>query len=69
MSSFVLRKAINNEYYFVLKAKNGLIVATSQMYATRAGALAGMNACKRAAEAAAPADFEDETRIMNRRRA
>jgi uncharacterized protein YegP (UPF0339 family) len=69
MSSFVLRKAINNEYYFVLKAKNGLIVATSQMYATRAGALAGIDACKRAAEAASATSFEDETRIVSRRRA
>ena len=32
MGRFIVRTADNGEYYFVLKARNGEIIATSEMY-------------------------------------
>jgi uncharacterized protein len=40
--NFELRTSIANEPYFVLKAQNGLIIGTSQMYASTAAAEAGI---------------------------
>ena len=40
--NFELRTSIANEPYFVLKAQNGLIIGTSQMYASIAAAEAGI---------------------------
>jgi uncharacterized protein YegP (UPF0339 family) len=32
---FEIRQAVNGEYYFSLKAKNGKVIATSEMYASK----------------------------------
>ena len=40
--NFELKTSIANEPYFVLKAQNGLIIGTSQMYASTAAAEAGI---------------------------
>lgn len=46
------------EYRFRLKAANGEVVATGESYATKAGALRGVDAVKRAAAAA---EIDDQT--------
>jgi uncharacterized protein YegP (UPF0339 family) len=40
--NFELKTSIANEPYFVLKAQNGLIIGTSQMYSSTAAAEAGI---------------------------
>ena len=40
---FEIRRAMSNQWYFVLKAANGRIIATSETYKTRAGVSNGIN--------------------------
>ncbi|HAI51402.1 MAG TPA: hypothetical protein DCM53_20105 [Enterobacteriaceae bacterium] len=45
MGYYVLYKsntALNQKYYFVLKASNGEVIVTSEMYASKQGALNGI---------------------------
>ena len=45
MGYYVLNKsgtALNQKYYFVLKASNGETIATSEMYSTKQGASNGI---------------------------
>ena len=44
---FVLSKAKNGKFHFSLKAGNGEIIATSQMYDTKSGALNGIESVKK----------------------
>jgi uncharacterized protein YegP (UPF0339 family) len=47
MSKFVIRKASNGiHYYWVLKAPNGEVIATSEMYLSKAGAENGIRSVK-----------------------
>ena len=46
---FVIHKSKNKQYYFVLHAKNGEIVAQSETYITKQGCLKGIKAVRRAA--------------------
>lgn len=39
-----LRKALNGEWYFIVKAKNGKILLTSEMYKRKANARKGIKA-------------------------
>jgi len=39
---FILRKSTNRQFYFVLTAKNGAVLVTSESYKTRRGAINGM---------------------------
>ena len=50
--SFILKKAKNDQYYFVLTAKNGQIIAQSEMYTTKAAAENGIDSVKSNAPAA-----------------
>lgn len=55
---FVVKKAKNGQYVFVLKAANGEDIATSETYKSKASALAGIASVK----ANAPtARIDDET--------
>jgi len=44
---FEVLRGQNEQFYFVLKAKNGEIIATSELYKTRSSALKGINAVKK----------------------
>lgn len=41
-SRFILKKSKNARFYFNLLAKNGEIIVTSEMYASKSGALKGI---------------------------
>ncbi len=57
MSKFVIAKASDNiRYYWVLKANNNEVVATSQMYWSKAGAEHGINVVRAAAPSATVLD-------------
>jgi uncharacterized protein len=43
MGTFVIQTANNNKVYFNLKASNGEVILTSQMYETRQGAQTGID--------------------------
>jgi len=55
---FEIRKASNGQYYFVLKAENGKIIATSEMYETKQGCKNGIESVKKNAPIA---EVEDKT--------
>lgn len=46
MSAFVIQMSSNNKYYFTLKAGNGEVILTSQMYETKQGAETGIASVK-----------------------
>ena len=50
---FIFRQAVDGQWYFVLAAPNGRIVATSETYPDRATAEKGARAVKRWAPIAA----------------
>lgn len=56
--SFELKKASNGKYHFNLKAANGQVIAQSQMYATKATAMNGIDSVRKHA---ADAKLNDET--------
>ncbi|WP_034946125.1 YegP family protein [Erwinia oleae] len=61
MGFYVLNKsgtAQNQKYYFVLKASNGEVIATSEMYASKQGALNGISSVK---NNASTEDIRDNT--------
>lgn len=61
MGYYVLNKsgtALNQKYFFVLKASNGETIATSEMYASKQGAINGINSVKANAQTA---DVRDNT--------
>lgn len=49
MCKFEIFKATNGEYYFRLKAENGEIIASSEGYSSKQGALNGVAAVRRCA--------------------
>ena len=55
---FVLTKSKNGEYRWVLKASNGETIATSEGYASKAGAKNGIESVKKNA---ADASTDDQT--------
>jgi uncharacterized protein YegP (UPF0339 family) len=57
---FVLSKAKNGKFHFSLKAGNGEIIATSQMYDTKSGALNGIESVKKNAQSAPVDDQSDK---------
>ena len=56
--SFILKKAKNDQFYFVLTAKNGQIIAQSEMYTTKDAAENGIRSVK---ENAPTADTDDQS--------
>lgn len=57
---FVLSKAKNGKFHFSLKAGNGEIIATSQMYDSKSGALNGIESVKKNAPGAPVDDQSDK---------
>ena len=57
MGKFVIKQAKNGEYYFNLKAANGEVIGTSEMYPTVKIAEAGIDAVRRASVG----EIEDQT--------
>jgi uncharacterized protein YegP (UPF0339 family) len=55
---FEIKKSKNGQYYFVLKAGNGEIIAQSEQYKSKASALNGIESVKTNAPGA---KVEDET--------
>ncbi|MDR0856763.1 MAG: YegP family protein [Clostridiales bacterium] len=48
------------EYYFVLKAENGKVIATSEMYASKANAKKGVESVVKSAASAEIVDTTEE---------
>lgn len=44
---FEIKRAMNEQFFFVLKAANGEVIATSELYKTKQSALKGINAVKK----------------------
>lgn len=44
---YEIRQSKDHKFYFVLKAKNGLVVATSETYDTKQACKKGISAVKR----------------------
>ena len=57
MGKFVIKVAKNGEFYFNLKAANGEVIGTSEMYPTKAICEKGIDAVKRACVG----EIEDQT--------
>lgn len=57
MSKFEVFKATNGLYYFRLKAENGEIIANSEGYTSKQGALNGVAAVRRCAPVAQLVDL------------
>lgn len=57
---FEVYEDASGKYRFRLKSGNGEVVATGQSYTSLAGAKAGVDAVKRAAEGAAVVELEKE---------
>ena len=55
---FVIKKAKNGQYFFVLKAANGEDIATSEMYKAKSSAKEGIDSVK---SNAPTARVDDET--------
>ena len=54
--TFELKTGTNGQYHFVLKASNGQVIASSQMYKTREGALKGIESVRKHASDAKVVD-------------
>lgn len=44
---FEIKKSVSNKFYFVLKARNGEVIATSEMYTTKPACRKGISAVKK----------------------
>ena len=56
-ANFEKKESTNGKSFFNLKAKNGQVIGKSQMYASEASCVAGIDAVKRAAEGAEIVDL------------
>lgn len=43
---FQIKKSSNGKYYFLLRARNGEVIATSEMYATKQACRKGVSSVK-----------------------
>ena len=57
-AKFVLKKSSNGKFHFNLHATNGQVIATSEMYESKAAAVNGIDSVKKNAPAA---DVDDQT--------
>nr|WP_201470991.1 YegP family protein [Microbacterium hydrocarbonoxydans] len=57
---FAVRKSSNGQFYFYLRAENSKIVATSEMYTTKAAAFDGIKAVQRLAPIAVVLDMTED---------
>ncbi|HEX2307310.1 MAG TPA: YegP family protein [Jatrophihabitantaceae bacterium] len=57
-AKFVLKKTANGQFHFMLLATNGRVVASSEMYKTKAAALNGIESIRKNAGGAV---FEDKS--------
>ena len=55
---FEIHKSTNNEWYFVLKASNGEIIAVSELYATEAACRNGIESVRKNAPIAGVSEGE-----------
>ena len=51
-AKFEIKKSKDEQYYFILKASNGEVIATSEMYKKKAGAENGIQSVKTNAQKA-----------------
>ena len=58
-SKFIIRKSEDNQFYFVLEATNGEVIATSEMYTTKDSCLNGIDSVRRNAPIAV---LDDQTK-------
>ncbi len=58
--TFELNAAANGKFHFNLKASNGQVIATSQMYKTKKGALNGIESVRTHAADATVKDTTEE---------
>ncbi len=56
---FMLRKATDGQYYFNLEAENDKVIATSELYRDKSGALNGIEAVRRVAPTARLLDMTE----------
>lgn len=64
MSKFIIKRASNGvHFYWILKAPNGEIIATSEMYVSKAGAENGI----RSVRLYAPTATVEDTTTLQRR--
>ena len=59
MATFELKKSESGKFHFNLKAGNGQIVATSQMYASKESALNGIESVRKNAPVAKLEDLSE----------
>ncbi|MGH3427553.1 MAG: YegP family protein [Mycobacteriales bacterium] len=59
-AKFVVKKGTTDKFHFTLVAANGEIVATSQSYTSKEGALKGIEAVRHAAPSARVDDETDK---------
>jgi uncharacterized protein len=64
MSKFIIKKATSGEFYFNLKAGNGEIILTSEMYKARDSAVNGIASVKK--NATDPSRFEPKLSTGNK---
>lgn len=57
---FEIKKSTNDKYYFNLKAGNGEVIATSEMYAAKSSCQNGIESVKTNAPGAAVEDLTGE---------
>jgi uncharacterized protein len=65
-AKFVLKRANNNKFRFSLVATNGQIIATSEIYESKASALKGIDALKRNAPTAQLDDQSEKAPVSAR---
>ena len=46
-SKYFIKKAVNGQFYFVLKARNGRTVLTSETYKSKRGCLTGIKSIQK----------------------
>lgn len=63
MGKFEIRKSKDNRLYFVLKARNGEIIAQSQMYKSKQGVLKGIRSTKKNVSSEAIVDNIEEVNL------
>ncbi len=57
---FAIRMSTSGEYYFYLRAANGEIIATSEMYTSKQGARNGIESVKKNAATALTIDMTED---------
>lgn len=59
MGKYELKKSVDGQYYFVLKAANGEVIALSERYTSKSGALEGIESVREHAHSAELVDLTE----------